>query len=407
MIPLVLSLVFLYPLTRIVVNLAHLNASRRTSLLLSFTLWGFILLLITETLSLFKALEPRTLYFAWLAILLLISFVLLATQWMKTKKESNHASHDKSAQAVALPIQKMIGSLRNRVIFQFSSIYTFLGTSLIFITVMTLAMVAYQYPPNNHDSMTYHMARIAHWQQERSVAPYPSNIIWQIQWQPFAEFIITHLQILSSSDWYANFVQLFALLLCAIAVSEIAAKLGAGKKTQLTAALISIAIPTGLLEATTTQNDYVVAAWLTIFITLGLSLIERPDSSVWIIGTGLSLGLALLTKATAYLFALPFCVWIGIRMLRVCWRQAIISGMTIAAIIVLVNAGHFLRNLHMFGTPLGPTSGYHNDIYTPGVLLSNMIRNAALNVPVHTQVPLLQDVIGYIMSWLRNIHELT
>ena len=61
--------------------------------------------------------------------------------------------------------------------------------AIILFIIFTLAFVAYVYPPNTYDSMTYHLPRVMHWAQDRSLVPYPTSIERQIQMQPLAELI--------------------------------------------------------------------------------------------------------------------------------------------------------------------------------------------------------------------------
>ena len=41
---------------------------------------------------------------------------------------------------------------------------------------VVLLFLALLYPPNNYDSMTYHMARVAHWIQNQSIGHYPTSL---------------------------------------------------------------------------------------------------------------------------------------------------------------------------------------------------------------------------------------
>jgi hypothetical protein len=51
-------------------------------------------------------------------------------------------------------------------------------------------IVALWAPPNNWDSMTYQMARVAEWYDHRSVAFYPTAIDRQLWQPPLAEYLI-------------------------------------------------------------------------------------------------------------------------------------------------------------------------------------------------------------------------
>jgi len=103
--------------------------------------------------------------------------------------------------------------------------------------LLLVGLIALLAPPNTFDSMTYHMSRVAHWAHQGSVAPYPTHIVRQITAPPLAEFAILQLQLLSGGDRLANLVQFFALCGCVLNVSLIAARLRAGPRGQILAAV--------------------------------------------------------------------------------------------------------------------------------------------------------------------------
>lgn len=67
-----------------------------------------------------------------------------------------------------------------------------------------LAVSALRYAPNNWDSMTYHLARVAHWIQGRSVEAFPTSIPRQVALGPGAEYLLLALQVVSGSDALAG-----------------------------------------------------------------------------------------------------------------------------------------------------------------------------------------------------------
>jgi hypothetical protein len=73
--------------------------------------------------------------------------------------------------------------------------------------VAVIGVIAVVAPPNTWDGMSYHMARVAHWIQDQSVRHFSTSYLPQLYQMPWAEFAITHLQILSGSDIFANCVQ--------------------------------------------------------------------------------------------------------------------------------------------------------------------------------------------------------
>src|SRR5205823_2324410 len=167
------------------------------------------------------------------------------------------------------------------------------------ILVAALAAPAILAAPNTWDAMTYHMARLIHWQQHATLAPYPTNIPRQLYLQPGAEYVLLHLQLLSGGDHLAGLVQWACMVGSLIGVSLIARDLGTRQPGALCTTIFASSLPIGILESTSTQNDYVVAFWLVCVVAFALRS-TRPDTSkiqwVCVCALGASLGLALLTK---------------------------------------------------------------------------------------------------------------
>src|SRR5437764_14297858 len=107
--------------------------------------------------------------------------------------------------------------------------------------------------------MMYHLARVSHWQQDASLAPYPTHILRQLYLQPGAEFVLLQLQILSGGDRLAGLVQWASMVGVLVGTSLLARDLGAHRPGALAASIVAASLPIGILEATSTQNDYVVA----------------------------------------------------------------------------------------------------------------------------------------------------
>lgn len=237
--------------------------------------------------------------------------------------------------------------------------------------------------PANWDSMTYHLARVMHWIENASVAHYPCNFHPQLYHGPFAEFAMLHLQLLAGGDRLAFSVQWISMLACAIGASLIARHLGARPVGQALAALFVVTLPAGILQSESTQNSYVLALWLVCVVESILTLRdsnpgERQGPTVW---AGCALGLALLTKGTAYPIALPFLAWLGM----IAWRRlrggAIGVGFTIALAAIILNAGYFSRNLRTFGNPLLPANEatyYRVDAISIPLIASNIVRHLAM-----------------------------
>jgi len=227
--------------------------------------------------------------------------------------------------------------------------------------------------------MTYHMARVAHWIQNQTVAHYPTHITRQFYQPPWAEYAIMHLQILSGGDRFANLVQYLGFIGSAVGASLIAQQLGADSRGQLLSAVIVATIPMGILQASSTQNDYVVALWLVTLVYACLSFKARPTwASAF--GVGTSLGLAVLTKGTAYVYAPPLLFMLAPTMVKARGWRPIVPILAVFMVPVVLNLGHYARNFQLEGSPLVTAPGVVNERFGVRTLVSNMTRSVALHL---------------------------
>jgi len=353
----------------------------RHTFILSCLIWGTFLTLSTEILSLFHALSQPALVLLWSGLVLILIILTVIFVY--------------SGRKLSLPAWQLD---------RFSTCV--LG--FMVIIMITLGVIAWVAPPNNWDAMTYHMGRVVHWIQNKSVAPYPTNISRQLWQNPFAEFTITHFQILAGNDRLANFVQWFSMIACCMGVSLIARQLRANLQGQLLAAVISLTIPMGILQATSTQNDYVLGLWMVCFVYMLICFIKNPvlSNSLWV---GLSLGLAILTKATAYPYLLPLVIFLGLFILIKYRRSFINLVIPIIGLVVILNAGHYIRNSIVYDNPFGPLNdpGFpvSNAVFTFQVTASNIIRNLGLHVwtPLHGENQTARRVIDFLHQNILGI----
>ncbi len=344
------------------IALAFIGHGWRRALLYAALACGTLVAASTEILSLFHTINFWTVSGTWgLTILAALAYLI----W---NRKSTRFTLD-IASASALSIDSWL-----------------LLASIIFIAGAT-AVIAFYAAPNTWDSLTYHLARIIHWMQNGSVAFYPTHILRQLHMNPWSEYAMMQFMILSGSDKLVNFVQWFSMAGSLVGVMLIAEQLGASPRGQVFAAVIAATIPMGILQASSTQNDYAAAFWLICFVYFGFTFM-RSGKMEDALPTGIALGIAILTKATVYIFALPFLLWFVFSLIWKARLSAIRPLATVAMIVLLLNAGQYIRNYALYGTPLGPgeetmlgiTRRYNNDIYTVPVVMSNALRSFAINL---------------------------
>src|SRR4029078_8299879 len=94
-------------------------------------------------------------------------------------------------------------------------------------TIRATVLTAMTARPNQWDAMVYHLSRVDHWIQDRSVGFYPTHIIRQLYSPPWAEDASLHLTPLGSDEHWANAPQWFSMIGSLAGVSLIARRLGA------------------------------------------------------------------------------------------------------------------------------------------------------------------------------------
>ena len=143
-----------------------------------------------------------------------------------------------------------------------SSIYLAYTLAIFIFILIPLLILAILIPPNNWDSMSYHMTRVEEWRQNLNVYPFPTSNIRQVNYPPLAEYIILNLQVLSQSDYFANLVQYFSLLGSLSLISLSVKLFGLDIKGQFLSVLLLLSIPMVIFQSTSTQTDLTASFFL-------------------------------------------------------------------------------------------------------------------------------------------------
>ena len=350
-----------------VIQLLTLEKMPRKAGVQGILFFFFFAAVTTEILSLFNGLHILGLTLVWI----LLDVVLLAAVIFLLANKEERSFQLQSA-------RDFITDLTRGEIFMVGVIVFFL---------LVTGLIALLSPPNNVDSMVYHMARVAHWIQNQNVRFYPTWVERQNHAMPLAEYGILHLQILSRSDRFANLIQWSAYLGSIILSSLMAREFKLSRRYQLLAGFLVAVLPMAILQSTSTQNDLVVSFFVLAF---GYYLIRFGDRKKLKpqLFAALALGLALLTKGTAYIYTAAVGLVFGVGQLKEVYRRdrskLIRHGFRLAIIVILalaLNLGHFSRNMSLYGHPLSTANErVTTDQISLPIIFANLIRNAAVQL---------------------------
>lgn len=355
----VLSLVFL------AAGFYRRGMGLRQSLIYASIPVSLFLVFLTETLSVFHALTVGWTIAAWAV------FAVFGLLWMRAQSDNRVASTGFVSQ------WRDLGRTDR---------WMLLGLAVVAGLVGITALLS---APNTWDAMEYHMPRVIEWIGNRGVQLYPTIDRQQLSMPPFSEYVILHFQLLTGSDILANLVQWLSFVGCTIAVSLIARELGADRRGQILAAVISGTIETGILGASGTKNDYTLAFWIATAVFLLLQWKKRQD---WLVTFAIAsaLSLSVFSKGTGYAFLPPMVVCC---FLMWAWkpRKLFLARLPVLALVFLaINGPLWARNHAFSGSVLGlpyfdgagPNEGrmFSNRHITFNRSLANVIRSVGLNL---------------------------
>lgn len=333
----------------------------RAAFLAGATVWGVWLAWLTELSSAFQRIAPVWLFGGWGCF----SATFFALLWRAGSKTGKTLTP-----GLAAPDERL-GKLDAIVIG---------GIAFILLVTGALALLS---PPNTDDVMEYHLPRVVLWASNHSVQFFPTFDFGQLIHTPWAEYAALHLYVLSGSDRWVNLIEWVSFLGLIVGCSQVAKHLGAGVKGQLLAAAFCASLPELILESSGSNNTAVGAFW----IVTGAAFLLDPGKENRAVLGGAAMGLALLTKGTALIFlpALLIAIW-AIRRPRFS-RHFVVSCAAGLMLALLINLPQFVRNQRLTGSPVGlpfPEAGnrlrFRNEVISPSVAVSGVIRNAALHL---------------------------
>lgn len=184
---------------------------------------------------------------------------------------------------------------------------------VVVITLVTLA-AGFLLPPNNWDSMTYHLSRIMSWLSQGNLDYYPTPDSRQLYQPPLAEWVQMAVLVLDGHDRGVFLVQWWSYVSALILSTQLLKSMGVPARVKwLTVGLLA-ATPMAVLQSATSQNDMVMTFWLLLGTTMWIWVLKLPNALkvtglFWALG---ALVLAFYTKGTAVMFVAGLLVGIAL-----------------------------------------------------------------------------------------------
>ncbi|MDX2196525.1 MAG: glycosyltransferase family 39 protein [Cytophagales bacterium] len=272
----------------------------------------------------------------------------------------------------------------NKIIFNISGSCseTILCISILIILFSTLFIALY-FPPNNWDSMTYHMARVMHWVQNNNIEFYPTHIDRQLFNPPLAEYVILHWFLITGSDIASNMVQYISFIVSLILIANTVQFFGGNKKNQLIGVLMLCTMPQAILQATNTKPDFTMSFLCVCCVHYTLKYLNKfkiDDVAI----ASLSFGLALFAKSSGIIFLLPILGFLLLYGLLIRKFKSVFYVLLFFAIsAATINWNYWQRNKEAFGNIQGPSFNTYyqlNQSYEPNVIISSILKHSSLHI---------------------------
>jgi len=350
----------------------------RLSLIQTTIFWGAYLILGTEILSLFSALNRTALSLLW--SLPILGGILWIIIWLKQGRV-----------------------LRLPVVYHRDSWIGFALDMCVILILAVTALVAFVSPPNSSAAMVTRMSRIAHWEQNQTLAHYATGIESQNSNTSGAEQIGLHFYILGGDDWAVNFVAWIGFTGSVAAAASLAKVLGANVNGQRMAAVFTATLPAAITQASSMTNHIVVAFWIVSSVLMLLHFTKQSPKPIYLVSAGLAAALAVITKPTAWIYLWPFGLFAVVALRsRLGMGRMLLWAVYAFCALGLLYGGQVLRNQQAYGQFYRPAelAEQMNDIRNWRVMISNISRNAAL----HADLP-FPRADHWLRSNLEIFHE--
>ncbi len=166
---------------------------------------------------------------------------------------------------------------------------------------------------------------------------------------------------------------------------DVSSKMAITAQSQTMTALVCASIPMAIMQSTTPQTDLAVSFWLVCFVYFIFRTANYSKFDFFWLSA--SLGLAILTKPTAIIFGASLLMILGFRLLGIfsgfrSYLKSFIVTARITVMSITLSIPSYWRNYQTFNNILGDDFGTKNETHGMVQLISNVLRNLAMNLPI-------------------------
>jgi hypothetical protein len=333
-------------------------------------LFGLSVLALTEILGYIQYINSVSMMWSWglLDVLLVLGIMFRSGRWLNR------------IEGWKVRLMRIFGDL---------TVWERVGIAGLFGVIVLIFLSGCCYPPNNWDSMTYHMARIVHWVGNNSLEYFPTHIYRQLYQPPLMEYLVMHITVLMGDDSLAFIVQWGFYICSGLALVAILRLLGFQRPSVFVGLLLFMLLPAAILQASSTQNDLMALFFYLVALYFGIKLLKSPHVSKYFVYWGLAMGLCLQTKATGYIYLLPLILLIVIPILLNSWKLKTIKNTLLrlvcgAGLVIVLNGMTYIRNFQFNGSLMGSDSAeravYFNQNWSFDVFFGNVLKNIGLHI---------------------------
>ena len=376
LLPLVLVMIFL--LLSCVFHIKGLSER----IVISVLAFSVLLLVLSELASLFEVINAHVLRVIWLVIFfILFAFVIYICKIFYAK--------------LANQWKKMVA--------KFSSLVLLDKLMLIFIVALIVVefVIAYIFPPNNWDAMTYRLPRIIHWVEQQSLSPFSTHIMRQLYQPPFSEIMLMNIWLIGSSFKILNLIQWFYQLAVIAGILVISNMLNFNGRQKIISVIVLLTLPLFVLQSTNSHNDIVASFYILSTVYFALKMLK---SMLWFdsIFFAISLGIAILTKGTSYVILFPVVLLVAFSFTRgfIKTRNLKFIGITflIISVICIINVGQIMRNVDRTDNFMGIEVEQEQLIFNEAMSLPRFVSNSLKNTAMQMS-PFPINRLGYHMAY--------